>query len=119
MNHISLEAGEDLLSKLLGEHVRLAIIFDSPSGTRTIMSGFLNSKTIKRGLIFLVSSPAIDVLQGFLEVPTAGRACIFEYAEIREVPLEIRKDVDEKAGDTLLSIRFTDLGERLLLFFTL
>lgn len=119
MSQISLEEGEDLLSKLLSERIRLSIVFQTPSGTRTILSGFLDSKTLANGLIFLASSPAIDVLRGFLKVPTSGGDCVFMYGEKREVPEEIRKNLSDSDGDSVLIVQFPDFGETLFLFFTL
>jgi hypothetical protein len=118
MSQISAPEAEDLLSKLLLERIPLRVTFASPSGTRVIMSGFLDSKTVAHGLIILASGPPIDVSRGFFNVRPFDRNCAFVYGEKREVPEEMRKNLLDSDGDTVLMMHFPDSGETVCLFFT-
>lgn len=119
MGQISLEAAEDLLSKLLSGRIPLSLVFQSASGARVILSGFLDCKTVAGGLIFLGSGQPVDVRRGFLRVPTFRRDCRCAYKEKRELSEDERKDLPDSEGDSVLMIQFPDFRETLFLFSTL
>lgn len=119
MSQISVGEAEDLLGKLLAERIPTRMLFLSPSGARLLMSGFIDSKTIKNGVGFSATSPTVDVMQGYFTFRPFDRNCEFEYGEVREIQDKSVREVAAKDGESALRMRFSDPGETVVLFFTL
>lgn len=118
VSQISLREAADLIEKLLSERVPLRGFFVSPSGTRIVLPGFVDSATSEHGLVISVSGPPLDASKGWMNVRPFDRECEFEYGEKRELPEEIQS-LSETYGESCLVIRFLDCGELFVLFFTL
>jgi hypothetical protein len=118
MNKISASQAEDLLSKLLEEHVPVRMYFLSPSGLRVFMRGFVDSKTVQHGVFLRLSKPPIDPDEGFVQFRPFDRNCEFSYGEVRELPPEVFETLTGPVEESALTMRFPDFGEIVVLFFT-
>lgn len=116
-NIIPWEDARDLINKLLAEHIPLHAMLISPTGTRTVLRGFVDSATVEHGLCISAGRPP-SAGPGFIAVPIANRNYEFAYGEKRELPKDVQQQLDPKYGDAVLTIRFLDDGEYLALIFS-
>lgn len=117
MSQISQPETVDLLSKLLTERIPVRAFLVSQTGTRSTLSGFVDSVTRDDGLIVSRTGPPIDVSQGYIAFFPFDCDCEFWYGEVRELPAELRPTTATR-GESALLFRIPS-GDRLSLFFTL
>jgi hypothetical protein len=116
LDQISVSEASDLLSKLLSERISLLAFFRSPR-LEFRLPGFVDSVTSDNGLVVSVSGPPIDTKRGYLHVLRFER-CDFWYGERRELSPELQ-ELGDRYGESVLTIRFLDCEDLLLLLFTL
>jgi hypothetical protein len=120
MSIVSLADAGDLLEKLLRERIPVSGFFMLPSlGVRAGVRGFVDSATVRGGLVVSAGSPPGDSA-GFVAVPLTGRPCEFLYGEERELPAELRERRSASMREeSALAVRFLDDGSFFILYFTI
>ena len=114
---ISISDAEGLLNKLLSERTAVHALLVSPSGARSRISGFLDSKTRENGLVVSTSGPPLDAERGYIVVRPFDRECSVWYGEKRELPPDLQH-LSDTYGESALVFGFTDFDEWFALFFT-
>jgi hypothetical protein len=115
VSQISPQEASDILEKLFSEKVRVSTFFNTSSGARVRLDGFLTGARPEEGL-FITSRP--DGGGDWINVrpfKVAGM-CTFSYGEAREVGEELRGSI---LGESALIINFLATGKHFAIFFTL
>jgi len=116
-NIISSTEGLDLLSKLLVERTPVYALSMWGTGSRALLSGFIDGISEQDGVVISVTRPPSQG-PGFLSVHMSGRKPEFSYCDRRELSPEMQELVP-KVGNSALLIRFPESNEILGLTFTL
>jgi hypothetical protein len=101
MDQISPPEAESLISKLLTERTPVRVHLKSASGTETDITGFIDTKTIKGGIVISTSGSPLKPELGFLTVRPFDSVYEIWYGEKRELPDDLKRLAD-KFGESAL-----------------
>lgn len=109
---------DSLISKLLSDRIMVQAYFKSPSGAEARISGFVDSKTVKGGILISTSEPPLIPELGYLVSRPFDSACDIWYGEKRELPEE-HKNITDTYGESFLSFNFRAFNDWFALHFTI
>jgi hypothetical protein len=116
-NAVSSKEALDLLAKLLAEETPVCASLFASSGLRARLRGFVNSITELNGVVVSSEAPP-SIGTNWLSVPLSGREAVCLYGDKREFG-DAGATFAQEYGDTMLSFRFADSSDLLVLTFNL
>src|SRR6478752_4288172 len=96
-NMISVEQAEDLLNKLLSEHLPVVAFFVSHNSTRAAVKGFVCSPRSDVGLTISASESLADS-PGWITLPTFDKRTQFSYGDVRLLPESMQEEFASSTG---------------------